>query len=124
VTEAELQAAVIDLARTFQWTVYHTHDSRRSQAGFPDLVMVRDGELIFAELKSEKGKLSPAQREWLRELDMTSVAVYIWRPVDWTSGAIEAVLRCKSRAHLAFLDQVRADELATADHLTRQSPQA
>jgi hypothetical protein len=33
------------------WLTYHTHDSRRSAAGFPDLVFLRDGVMIVAECK-------------------------------------------------------------------------
>ena len=94
-TEAELQKAVIELAQTFKWRVYHTHDSRRSQAGFPDLCMVREA-IIFAELKSEKGKIRPEQQEWIDALwnaSGTSTEVYVWRPADWLSGAIEMALR-------------------------------
>ena len=55
-TEAQLQDAIVQMARVLGWLVYHTFDSRRSAAGFPDLVMVRNGRLIFAELKSATGK--------------------------------------------------------------------
>ena len=57
-TEAQFQAAVIQYAELKGWMVYHTHDSRGSRPGFPDLTMVRDGVLIFAELKSERGRLT------------------------------------------------------------------
>src|SRR5688572_19177552 len=40
-TERAFQAQVVKYARLMGWTAYHTHDSRRSQAGFPDLVLVR-----------------------------------------------------------------------------------
>lgn len=79
-TEAELQKAILDAARQFGWLVYHTHDSRRSQAGFPDLVMVKGSRIIFAELKAEKGRLSPAQLTWINALQNTYAEVYVWRP--------------------------------------------
>ena len=95
-TESELQGAVIDLAQTFKWRTYHTHDSRRSAAGFPDLVMVRAERLIFAELKSEKGRVSIDQIHWLNALaDSGCAEVAVWRPADWTSGEIERVLRAR-----------------------------
>ena len=68
------------------WRVYHTHDSRHSAAGFPDLVAVRDGRLVFAELKSDDPRSKPTreQRAWAAELDATECAeVYLWRPADW-----------------------------------------
>ena len=37
----EFMPAVVELAKRFGWLLYHTHNSRRSASGFPDLVMVR-----------------------------------------------------------------------------------
>jgi hypothetical protein len=92
-TERELQNAVIELAGYLGWRTYHTHDSRRSNPGFPDLVLVRD-RLIFAELKSAKGRLSPAQQFWLADLEHDAgQEVYVWRPSDWLDGTIEQILR-------------------------------
>ena len=65
VKEANFQATVIELAELHGWRVYHTHDSRRSQPGFPDLTLVRRYRLIFAELKREGGKLTAEQTAWL-----------------------------------------------------------
>jgi hypothetical protein len=89
ISERDFQNRVVELARLRRWLVYHTHDSRRSDPGFPDLVMVRGGVLVFAELKSQKGRTTIAQREWLLFLDgiaTTSygvVKVHVWRPADW-----------------------------------------
>lgn len=93
--EATLQSNVTEFARSLGYLCYHTHDSRRSQPGFPDLVMVRAiaGRLIFAELKTERGKQSAAQREWERALRAGGQGeVYLWRPTDWLSGEITRVL--------------------------------
>lgn len=98
-TEKELQAAVIELAQLTGWRHYHTYDSRRSPEGFPDLVLVRRGRLVFAELKSELGRLTVHQKIWLEELadverySLGNVRVRVWRPRDWLSGAIEEALR-------------------------------
>lgn len=75
---------VINEAESRQWLCYHTFTSVRSEPGFPDLVMVRKSRLIFAELKSEKGKLSKEQETWLASLRLTAVEVYCWRPSDWS----------------------------------------
>ena len=81
-SEKEWQAQLIELARQTGWTrIYHTHDSRRSAHGFPDLVLVRD-RCVFAELKSESGKLSAAQQDWLDALAAAGAEVYCWRPSD------------------------------------------
>lgn len=79
-SERKFQAEVMKVAAQLGWRFYHTHDSIGSQAGFPDLVMVRDDRLIFAELKTEKGKLSHEQLEWITALGMTRATVCMWRP--------------------------------------------
>jgi VRR-NUC domain len=83
-TEKQFQASVVEVARLHRWRVYHTHDSRRSEPGFPDLVMVRRRRIVFAELKAEKGRVTDTQREWIGALRMASACeVYVWRPSDW-----------------------------------------
>jgi len=85
ITEKMWQAKVLAAAKWLKWSVYHTHDSRRSEPGFPDLVLVRGQRIIFAELKSPTGRVTPAQREWLDLLGAAHDEVYVWRPDDWES---------------------------------------
>jgi len=93
-SEEQFQRAVMDLARVSGWLVYHTHDSRRSQPGFPDLVLVhpKRGRLLFRELKATKGRVSPAQHEWLDALRAVGVDAAVWRPVHWVEGAVRREL--------------------------------
>jgi hypothetical protein len=102
-TEAEFQKQVIGLAHLFGWRVAHfravkTPTGYRTPvaadgAGFPDLVLAKAGLIIFAELKTEKGRVSDAQKAWLKELQGAGerVLVVVWRPSDW--DAIEAAIR-------------------------------
>ena len=92
-TEADLQAAIADLAAVLGWRSYHTFDSRRSNAGFPDLCLWRDHRLIFAELKSAKGKLTPEQEATLDSLMLTAGELHVWRPKDWFDNTIAEVLK-------------------------------
>jgi hypothetical protein len=94
-TERQLQAAVIQLAELLGWMTYHTHDSRRSNPGYPDLTLVKDDRLLFVELKSATGRLTTEQTEWLRALGYCA-SVATWRPEQWADGTIEAVLRGRS----------------------------
>jgi hypothetical protein len=82
--EEELLGKVRSLALANGWLFYHTRDSRRSEAGFPDCVLVKPGRLIFAELKSAKGKPTHAQEVWLSLLahSVPGVVCYLWRPKD------------------------------------------
>lgn len=91
-SEKEFQATLTELALLTGWKVYHTRDSRGSHAGFPDLVLVRPPDVIFAELKARAGRLRPDQYEWsYRLLRCSDVKYYLWRPDDWP--AIEETLR-------------------------------
>lgn len=91
IREKQFQSQVVELARLCGWWVYHTFDSRRSQKGFPDLVLIRGSMLIFAELKSESGNLTKEQKEVLGKLEGTKGPyVFVWRPSDWPE--IERIL--------------------------------
>ena len=89
--EAEFQVAVINLAETLKWRVFHCGRSDLSTRnwtarGFPDLVLARDCKVIFAELKSEDGRLAIDQKKWGKILPNW----HLWRPSDWDE--IQAIL--------------------------------
>jgi len=83
VSEKDLERVVVEAAERFGWWRYHTHDSRRSPAGWPDEVLVRGTEMILAELKTETGRVSPVQQDVLARLRrVEGVEVHVWRPSD------------------------------------------
>lgn len=83
-TEAGFQVYVETLARLHGWRVWHDRDSRRNDRGLPDLLLVRGQRLVYAELKRQRGRLRPEQREWLADLAAVggNVEAYLWRPSD------------------------------------------
>jgi hypothetical protein len=91
-TETQFQGLVLDVAETFGWEVFHDGDSRRSNAGFPDLVLVKDGRIIFAELKREKDSYpSKPQMNWLALLSQAAgdnVMAVLWRPSSNWQGVL------------------------------------
>ena len=101
VSEASFQRTVIEMARYLGWRVHHGRPGRTTagwrtpvsgDVGFPDLVLLRGGRLIFAELKTERGRLSVGQKAWLLALGGVEwVEVQLWRPSDM--GRIELALR-------------------------------
>ena len=111
VKEQTLQASIVKLAHLTGWEwIHHASDSRFSNAGLPDLILARRSpeRLIFAELKTEAGKLSKGkwygkgskahyelgQDEVLTLLrEIKGIEVYLWRPHDWSSGEIERILK-------------------------------
>jgi hypothetical protein len=93
--EDEFTKQVIELFQISDWLVAHFRPARTSSGnwitavqgdgkGFPDLVAVKGNRVIFAELKSAKGKVREEQWRWIRRLaDSKRVEVYIWHPEDW-----------------------------------------
>lgn len=90
VSEKSFMATVTAFAKLYGWKVFHVYNSQRSEPGFPDLVMVRLDRVVFAELKTDTGKVTTSQQEWLDLLKRTPTEVYLWRPRDWPQ--IERVL--------------------------------
>lgn len=121
-SEADLMRAVTDLATILGWEWVHFRPAQTQRGwrtpvqgplgkGWPDLVLIRsrDRRLVFAELKSDKGKTSAEQERvfdvlyWLttdgchepsgRKVGGTAVESHRWWPADLDRGSIEAVLR-------------------------------
>lgn len=78
-TEKQFQAKIIRLAQIQGWTVYHTYDSRRSEPGFPDLVLARE-KILYRELKTDTGTLTPPQKKWGEILTNAGGDYAVWRP--------------------------------------------
>lgn len=99
--EAAFQKQVIDLARLYQWECLHVGDARKivhrdgkpiavpdpEVSGLPDLLLVHEDRrlIVYAELKSQTGRLRPKQAEWLRRLAAAGADVRVWRPSDWAA---------------------------------------
>lgn len=94
-TETDFQRQVTDLATRLGWLWLHVRPVGDSQGrwrtptfgplgkGWPDLVLIRKGTMIFAELKTQKGELSEAQKDVIETLQDTGRLVYVWRPSDF-----------------------------------------
>jgi hypothetical protein len=97
-SEAVLQSRVESLAREFGWRVFHAPDNRpnargavqRITPGFPDLVLVHrpSGRILYRELKTMTGRLTPAQREWALDLTACGADVGVWRPIDYLDNTV------------------------------------
>lgn len=84
-TERQFQDWIVGVATDHGWLHYHTYDSRRSDPGFPDLVLVKTGRpVLFYEVKTEKGRVSMAQQSWLGSLNRSNsqVKAMVVRPSD------------------------------------------
>ena len=105
VTERDWQRTITEMAQAFGWRVYHPWTSIHSEAGFPDLVMVKPEVVLFAELKSDRGKLTPSQVSWLAELQRCYSVVLggVWRPCN--AAAVEGLLRWGAHELHPILDE-------------------
>ena len=82
VPESEFQRSVVEAAEALGWKmIFHDNDSRRNTAGLPDLILARE-RVVFAELKSETGRVSSEQMMCVSLLRRAGAEVYIWRPSD------------------------------------------
>lgn len=92
-TEADLQSRVIDLATLHGLHVHHCRPARMQSGkwatpitghkGFPDLVIVGPGGVLFRELKAARGVLSADQESWLGTLTAAGADAGVWRPEHW-----------------------------------------
>lgn len=93
-TERQFQDKVIAMAIMYGWKAHHVRPGMNSRGrwmthvqghiGFPDLVLVHQTRgLIFCELKTDRGRISPEQSDWLQHLTAAGSEVYVWRPKDF-----------------------------------------
>jgi hypothetical protein len=92
ISEAEFQRQVIDIAQWHNWLVDHTPPMRSAKGavftggliGKSDLVLfsLQGKGIIYAELKSETGKLSKAQAVFRNLIIINGGEYYLWKPND------------------------------------------
>ena len=82
--EKEFQSWVTNRLTKWGWTWYHTHDSRRSPEGFPDLVMGHMSReiMLVRELKLDNKGPTEAQQKWLDLFTLCGYDADVWRPRD------------------------------------------
>ena len=132
-SEQQLLDNTIDLASRCRWAVHHCRPARTARGyrtpiqghkGFPDLVLARDGLVLFRELKGydargRLGRVSPEQRDWGRQLlgafggeiarghdgyHRELLTFDVWTPDDW-DALIVPTLRARTR-HLAAVEDL------------------
>jgi hypothetical protein len=101
-TEAQLSAYVSEQASSRGLLAYHLDAARRrfnsSSVGFPDWVIAGPSGILFRELKSQDGRITPDQRYWGDILNYAGGNWGIWRPDDAASGIICAELDALTKA--------------------------
>lgn len=88
-SEDDLLTAVIDLAKLLGLRVHHTRPARTAHGwvtpisghkGLPDLVIAGPGGVLWRELKSNTGRLTLDQVEWISALRESGQDAEVWRP--------------------------------------------
>lgn len=129
--EKDLEAIVIGtktnpgIARATGWRCYHVLRSKGSEAGWPDWVCVRE-RVLYMEMKTARGVVSPAQKEWLRALLAANAEAYIIRPrhIDQIAVVLQARLRGGVMVNAAALEAMLALRNQTRDEVGEVTPAA
>lgn len=107
-TEEGLYPAWEELLRLHRLDFWHCTVAQRSQAGWPDYVVMGDGWLAFVELKATRqngtrGKLSPAQRRYKDAIEGAGAEYQVfllpdqWDDVDlWLGSHTGIVTRSRT----------------------------
>jgi hypothetical protein len=91
VPEKLWQEQVIQLANTCGWDAHHIRPAKYGATwktdglpGMPDLILIgqRGQGIIWAELKTNTGKLTAIQEARISQLLTNGEEVHIWRPKD------------------------------------------
>jgi hypothetical protein len=121
VTEDDVDREVRRLAGLYGWRHYHTRYSLRSQAGFPDVALLRPPRFILAELKRQGGVPTVArlvhdrrgyprwvegQLDWLADLtECPGVEAYLWWPD--TLGEVATILESGPRVDMVCVRRLQ-----------------
>ncbi len=95
VKEKDWQAQVLEALKLHGWVVAHFRTGMTQSggwstavagdgAGFPDLIALHPakGWAFVAELKTETGKLTGEQAQWLAWFEAVGWDAFVWRPSD------------------------------------------
>jgi hypothetical protein len=92
-SERDLQATVTGICDLLHLDHWHVLTSKGMRPGWPDLVIIGPAKVIYRELKSERGSLTPDQRRVGSLLARAGCDWAVWRPRDLVSGVIPDQLK-------------------------------
>lgn len=91
-SELQCERTIIEAARIAGWRIHGERTAIRQSGrystpikghpGFPDLILVRDGELLAVELKRKPNRVEAGQQAWLDALGEVPgvTAIVVWVP--------------------------------------------
>lgn len=101
-SEADYQGRIVEAARLHGWRIHHCRPLQRRDGrwqtpvtghpGFPDLVLLRGARLLVLEVKTDIGRVTPAEEAWLAAWrEVPRAEVHVVRPRYWS--LVEEMLR-------------------------------
>ena len=93
-SESELKRTIVKMAVKQGWAVHETPQIKprrpvKGQSnGYPDLTLARDEEVLFLEVKDQKGVQDIEQVRWMMALPRYEVI----RPSDLARGRVDELL--------------------------------
>ena len=79
VTHKQMDSMVRKICQLRGFLCYHTHDSRKSDKGFPDWCILMDDEVLYVELKTGKDGLRAEQFNWVARLRQMGEKAFVVR---------------------------------------------
>ena len=87
--ESDIQRAIRDYLRLMGWFVWHNLQSLGSYRGLADLTAVKDGTVLFIEVKTSKGRLTQHQERFRDHLTQAGGHYVVARSIDDVEEAIK-----------------------------------
>jgi hypothetical protein len=97
-----LDAHVREYIKDLGLWAYHPRSSKGSEPGWPDWVIIGPHKVIFRELKSESGKVTPEQAQVGQMLKHAGQSWRVWRPTDLFAGTIAKELEDLAAVQLSL----------------------
>ena len=80
--ENEIQSQVREYLRLKDWYVIRNQQSMGSHRGLADLTAVKNGRVVFIEIKTKKGKLSKHQEKFRDDINAQGGEYVVIRSLD------------------------------------------
>ena len=80
--ERELQKKVIEACNFLGLRTHHSFDPKPPD-GYPSLTIAGPNGVLFVELVSDKGTVSPQRATWVRDLERAGAEAVIIRPAGY-----------------------------------------
>ncbi len=82
ITEADIRRQVRDYLRIKGWFCFHILQGLGAYRGISDLIAVKDGRVLFVELKTARGRQSEYQKEFQADLEAAGGEYLLCRGIE------------------------------------------